>query len=598
MSRHVRRAGLPPASFTRADHVDASGLVVTVFAESGGIEGRFDFAALPGPGPLLTACAQGFARLAGPDASWRAGPTCQSGFKVIREFLRYLAGLEQPPGLAGQITPAVWAGWRLSRPDTVYGRTQLLITRQWLPKVDGVPAATLAVAARRIPVGPRPSEQSYTLAEYEQIRSAAARTFNQALVRIRAGREHLRRWRAGQYPSGSDGFLIGQALDSVLRTGRVPLVDPDGVQGRYERALGKPIPQQTWGRLLLTMPEAYATAVLLVCEQGWNRAVLDQMPVPDTAPGAGEDDLSVYRVEIYKRRRPVGRRYTSNNLLDDGPGSPGRLMRQVIEATEPGRVTAAGLGLPGDRLLVSRRGHTHRELGLLLLGVPNPMVMKRWVEQIGLAHPQTGQPLLVSLRRLRRTVQVLVRKEPIHNSQATHESVYVLPDAATRRQAEDVTTAGLDQAVEHARAVTGMRVMLHAGPQDLLDRFADPDTVQALLVGTLDTAVGACLDYRGGPFTPLGQPCAASFLHCLACPNAVATRRHLPRLVHLHQALDSLRAAAEPAVWERDWRVHYQRLSLLLEENTTDPERRSAACAVTDADQELIGRMLAGEYTT
>jgi hypothetical protein len=35
------------------------------------------------------------------------------------------------------------------------------------------------------------------------------------------------------------------------------------------------------------MQEAYALAVLLVCEQGYNRAVLDEMTVPSAAPGSG-----------------------------------------------------------------------------------------------------------------------------------------------------------------------------------------------------------------------------------------------------------------------------------------------------------------------
>ena len=82
----------------------------------------------------------------------------------------------------------------------MYGRTCLLITRQWLPKVPGIPAATAAAAARRIPAGPAPAEAAYTREEFEQIRAAAARTFRTALTRIRASREHLRRWHDGEFP--------------------------------------------------------------------------------------------------------------------------------------------------------------------------------------------------------------------------------------------------------------------------------------------------------------------------------------------------------------------------------------------------------------
>jgi hypothetical protein len=55
-------------------------------------------------------------------------------------------------------------------------------------------------------------------------------------------------------------------------------------------------------------------------------------------------------------------------------------------------------------------------------------------------------------------------------------------------------------------------------------------------------ADGACLDFTNSPFGPPGQPCTASFLDCLACSNAVATRRQLPWLAWLRRALDALRA--------------------------------------------------------
>jgi len=233
--RHARRAALPPAGYTRERQLDLAGLTVTVPGESGGVEAVFDFSVLPGPRPLLAACAAGFTRLAGPDQPWRAAATCASGYKAIREFLRHAVALDPPPATAEDITTAVWAGWRLSRPATVYGRACLLITRRWLPKVPGIPAATAAAAARRIPDGPAPAEAAYTREEFEQIKAAAARTFRAALTRIRAGREHLRRWHDGEFPQSglreqyrqtcpsTAGYLTGEALDTLLRTGDVPL---------------------------------------------------------------------------------------------------------------------------------------------------------------------------------------------------------------------------------------------------------------------------------------------------------------------------------------------------------------------------------------
>ena len=199
----------------------------------------------------------------------------------------------------------------------------------------------------------------------------------------------------------------------------------------------------------------------------------------------------------------------------------------------------------------------------------------------------------VSLRRLRRTVQVLIRREPAQNSRQVHESAYMLRDPAALPEAEQVTAQGLADAVSHARATMKMRMLLDAGP-------GQPAGVggaeQALADGALDTATGACLDFTNSPFSLPGQPCTASFLDCLACSNAVATRRHLPRLCWLHRSLDELRAAVPPATWERDWDAHFTRLTSLLEDNTTAAERQAAVRAASAADRELIGGLLSGRY--
>jgi hypothetical protein len=112
-----------------------------------------------------------------PDQPWRAAATCTNAYKAIREFLRHDASLDPPPATIEDITPAVWAGWRLPRPATVYGRTCMLITRQGLPMAPGIPAVTAAEAARRLPSGPAAAEAAYTGEEFDQIKAAAARTF-------------------------------------------------------------------------------------------------------------------------------------------------------------------------------------------------------------------------------------------------------------------------------------------------------------------------------------------------------------------------------------------------------------------------------------
>ncbi len=132
----------------------------------------------------------------------------------------------------------------------------------------------------------------------------------------------------------------------------------------------------------------------------------------------------------------------------------------------------------------------------------------------------------------------------------------------------------------------------------LIELSDDPELAKAIASGELDTATAACTDFTGSPFTDPGSPCTASFLLCLACGNAVATRRHLPRLVYLQDALNELRAVLDPAVWEQDWLEHHRRICSLLDTHTTQPERTDARARLSNADQGLIDRLLRRKYDT
>ena len=591
--RHDRKAALPSGGYARPASLDETGLLVTVHGESGGVEGVFDFTRLAGSLDLRRAMAAAFDRKSGPGGTWRAWATCDGTFKHVRGFLTWLAGRDDPPQTVADITPAVWTSWRMSVPATSGGRFCLTAIRTLMREVPGLPAQTLKVVDRRIPVGPPPSEAAYTYQEYTRIRAAAAATFNSALARIRANREHLRRWHAGDFAEGSAGWLIGEALDCLVRTGDVPLyARRDGVRHvrkAHRTALGGCGPEQTWGRLNLTCTEAFAAAVVLVASEGWNRSVVHRMRTPGHDPAAG-DDVDIYMVEIHKRRRPVRQRYTTNNLLDAGPGSPGRLMSQVIEATE---LTRRSLDLQGrrtDRLLAWRRAHSPAGHDLFGIGLVKNM------RECGA--DEAGNPVAVSLRRLRRTVQVLIRKEPAQNSPEIHESVYVLPDPATKEAAKDTIAQGLTDAVEHARVIVKMRMVLGDDADQLIELSDDPELAKAIADGDYDTATGACSDFTNSPFTEHGSPCTASFLLCLTCGNAIATRRHLPRLAYLQQALDELRAVLGPAVWDQDWREHRLRIRSLMNAHTTAAERTAALARVTDTDRILIDRLLRRKLDT
>ena len=587
--RNRREAALPPPDYLRPASLGTTGLVVTVFGEGGGIERSFDFSTLPGSLELRQAFAAAFDRRSGPGGAWRSGETCRNGYYAIRAFLEHLSAGQDAPEAASEITPAAWASWRLSLPADHTSRNRVAILRTLLPQVEGLPVETLGAVDRRIRQGPPTEEPAYSYERFGQIRTQAAMTFDTALARIRANREHLRRFYAGEFSPDTTDWLIGEALDTVLRTGDVPRAGSHrDLPHRYARALGGRGADKTWARLYLTCAEAFALAVLLVASESWNRSVLDRMRIPDHDPAAGDDDFDIHLVEIHKRRRPVRLRYATNNLVDTGPGTPGRLMTRAIEATELARQTLALLGRATDQLLVSRRACAPDNL--FCLGVPITG-SARWAAEAKLTTPD-GQPDQVSLRRLRRTVQVLVRKEPAQNTQRTHESVYLLPDPATRGEATQTVAAGLNDAIDHAQGIVTMRMVLGDDAKELIELSDHPELAAAIRAGYLDTAAAACTDFSHSPFTDGGGPCTASFLWCLRCANAVATRRHLPRLVYLHQALDELRGTVSPGVWDQDWREHFLRLHHLLATHTTSAEQAAAARLLTVTDRQLIDRLV------
>jgi hypothetical protein len=589
--RHGRTAALPSPGFERPASLDETGLIVTVHGENGGTEGVFDFTPMPGAVALRREAAAAFDRKSGPSGTWRARATCRTAHRNIKAFLGWLAAREQPPATAAEITPAVWAAWRLSLPASPEGILTLTQIRGLTREMTGLPEETRKLANRRIPLGPPPKEESYSYQELAELRSTAARTFNTALVRIRANREHLRRWYAGEFAEQTDDWLTGKALDCLVRTGDVPLSDRSNrrVRRSARRVLGGCRPEQTWGRLFLSQTEAFAAAVLLTASEGWNRSVMDQMQVPEHDPAAA-DDTDIYMVEIHKRRRPVRLRYTTNNLVDSGPDSPGRLLAQVIEATEVTRQYLELQGRPTRRLLVWRRAHPGSGGdGTATVDLFGEGLLKN-MRHCGL--DLAGRPAEVSLRRIRRTVQVLIRKEPAQNSTEVHESVYRLADPAARDEAQQTIAQGLADALEHAQIIVKMRMVMGDDAGHLIELSDDPELAKAIANGDYDTATGACSDFTNSPFSPPGSPCSVSFLLCLACRNAIATRRHLPRLVYLRHALQELRAAVEEAVWDQDWQEHYLRLVSLLDHHTTAAEQAAALTKATGTDRVMIDRLL------
>ncbi|MGW0917339.1 hypothetical protein ACWD1Z_37535, partial [Streptomyces sp. NPDC002784] len=441
-----------------------------------------------------------------------------------------------------------------------------------------VPAQVREAMPQRLP---RLKVQETALAaeEFEVLRKTARQIFRAAHLRISENTAHLDAWRTGSFPPGSRQARIGEALEELARTGFAPGYWSEGgrrrVTWRYHQALGGESAPYTWHRLFLTAKEAAALGMLLVAEHGLNATAVSQMPVPRATPDSGEGAFPVYRVELHKARRGGGRQVTTRNWSDFGAASPGRLITQALQATSFARAYVREHEEEVDRLLVWRHAlpsHPHGDevirVGPFGAGLSRN-AMSTWAQDAGL----TGS----RLRRTRKTVNVLHRREPGQNSQDTHDRVYVLSEPQVQQTATPVIADALNEAVDHAR-----RTVLRAQLRERAEPADQP------------TATADCHEYTHSPFTPHGTGCTASFLMCTACPNARIHPGHHPRLAHLHHALSGLRDVMDAADWQATWSESHARLEN-LKDRLGDAVWQRAVRAVTPADREMITLLLDGD---
>ncbi|MFE2936959.1 hypothetical protein [Streptomyces sp. NPDC059278] len=557
------------------------GLVVEHRDRTGAVA-VYDFRTLPAADALRHSLARLFAARCVP-SRWTSHHSSRYFWLPLRAFTAYLATLDTPVSDVDQLTAGVWTQWRLSRPNTRFGYRQITTVRGLLLDDSRLSPATREALARRV-LKPTATEVSFQEAEFDAIVTTARRTFRAAHLRIADNAHHLAQWRSGTFARGSEAGLLGEALDCLARTGEAPH-DTRGRQrgrvlARYVRVLGGERPEHTWQRLFLSRMETVALGVLLLSEHGWNLSVINRLKVPQASPDAGSDGPRIYRVELEKHKRGAGRYFETRNLTDDGAASPGRLITQALEATMFARAAVHTLSPGTDRFLVWRsakaplhdrpQGETGRKSGVGVFGFGiSGSTAKGWASEHGFA----SSPF----RRGRRTVNTLRRRAPGQNSQATHDRVYTLADPQVRHAAIPVIAQAADAVVAKAHAT-----VFAAELREKADPVDQP------------TATADCHDYDHSPHPGPGGGCSASFLMCLACPNARIHPAHHSRLAHLHHALDNLRTAIEPALWHSQWEDGHARLEHLKGQLGAAVWSRALA-DVSDTDRALIVLMLNGD---
>jgi hypothetical protein len=477
-----------------------------------------------------------------------------------------------------ELTLGLVQHWRKSAAEACAYRTFTVVSNLLRDdaRLQAGPVADELAQRRKASKG---AVQSYSEAEFDRVTTAARRTFRAALQRINDNARHLKRWRDGELAEDSRDWVIGEGLDILARTGDLPrcAANKNGkrmLRRRYTSAFGGYASTRTWQRLFLTREEAAALGVLLMAEFGWNLSVINRAGVPLASPDPGDDGHPTYRIALEKPRRGPGRHHETRNVTDHGADSPGRLITQALQATRFARAIVRELAPGTDRLIVwrTRAGRPagydgHPPVGLFCFGVDSDAAIK-WARAAGL----DGSPFL----RGRRTVLAIDRREPAQHSQDTHDRYYMLPDRRVQARAVEVIAAGAEDAADRARkAVLAAELREQPSPEDA------------------ETAIAACSGFDDSPWPSADGGCGASFLMCLACPNARVHPGHHPRLAHLHQALASLRSVLPPAAWAAGWRDAHDRLEDLRQRLGNGPWTQ-ALSQVTDADREIITHLLTG----
>lgn len=574
---------LPERGYRRSRLMDSTGLVITVPGLNGEVFGPFDFSVAPPSGMVRTQVAAAFAECVAPDGVWHTRGSMRTAFNASLAFLRSLNSLDVQVESLKDFGPEHWWAWRADREAVNRWPGSVNLIRVLLRRVPDLPALTARAISQRTHKPRKRLYDSYSPSEFEAIRAAAARDVHAAETRIRRNTEALTIGPASKasHPAIEVNGVtrdVVSLLTELREKGRLACGNVE-TRAAIAQVLGTGELHPSYA-LFPSRLEVIAMMVLLVCERGFNLSTLESMTVPEVV-GSDGDDGEVLASHTDKPRRGH-RRYSTQSFS----GSGARTMRRIVTATAPARETLASMGHPTDQLFVSvaSTNQTRHPSGLFLLEeFTNGGPMRRWEHRHHLVD-DNGQPLRVTFPRLRLSEQVLNHRAS-QNTDAVSEDVYRRPDPRTADMVADVVLEGQQHAVEHAEATVRMRYVEHAEALGL-----DAEVSDQLAQGRLDTATGACLDYTHSPHDPAGSPCTASFLLCLACPNAISTPAHLPRLVALREAFANY-ATANQARFTRQVLPHSERLEdLLATIHTTDLS--NAKARITTADQDLVQALL------
>lgn len=528
------------------------GLRFTINPQAGGAA-LVDFRPLR-PRSLALACAKALRSLAAPGGTLSVRTSVMAYANSIRRFFRYLdadARISRPEDLRSAHIDGFenWMeGHGLSRIHLFTVLVKVIATLREI--VSDSPEVFCEELRDRLSyVSSKPFERSAPRDAYSPF---VAQALRQA---ARADVENLFRRLTTSHHTEVDASLqrASKAVDAVIQVKGTIRHDHPLYKSlffmRARRQLGvSTLITLLHGRHYLLASDLTPLLVLLSLETGLELECCKALTIDCLRNASGGT------VEItYLKRRAHGAEHKTLHVRDGGAGTPGGLIRRLIDATARARSFSGG-----DSLWV------YFCTGRLRAGAKHSQEhVDAWVAKHRLVD-DGGKPLRLLLSRLRKTHKALwYRKTEGHMARF---AVGHTAEVAARYYADIPSLAPLHEAAVE----DGLQDALNAAHSPVIltprQEAQRGQTVQSIgasgiAVGTpnadgQDVWLASCSGFYRSPFGAAGEPCPQPFWGCLECGNAVITARKLPAILSFLDFICTQRAGLS----EDDWKAKFCRV--------------------------------------
>jgi hypothetical protein len=537
-----------------------TGLRFTITAQNGG-DALVDYTALQ-PRRLALACARALRQLGAPGGPLTVRSTIKAYAVTLPRFFAYLAQTRDRIGGPEDLRSHHVDGFEAWLEAGGLSRTHLFTV---LVKVVAI--------LRRIAAEP---DAGVSTDLRERLRYVSAKSFQRARPRdayspfvarqlrdaARGDVEQLFRRLGGPAAIEGDAALrrATAAVEAVIgEHGRIGHEHP-AFKSLYFIRRRRHLPISTLiddlhGRHHLLARDLPPLLVLLSLETGLELECCKALTIDCLRnPSAGTIEVA------YMKRRARGAEHKSLRVRDGGLGTPGGLIRRLIEAT-----AIARRHCPSDNLWV------YLCQGRLRSGVDHSQEMTdAWTRRHAIVDDD-GQPLRLLLSRLRKTHKALwYRKTEGHMARfavghtievaAQHyadiPSLRPLHEAAVADAFEEVVAAARAPILLTPEQEADWRAM-----PEHADGIVAPDAVAPLLDGDQDVWLASCAGFYASPYGRPGEPCPQPFWGCLDCGNAVITVRKLPAILAFLAFIETEREGLTAADWRAKFGHVYARIT-------------------------------------